>query len=114
MDPLALRLRVKLLLRSEQNRSLFLLEQQRKGFSSMALREAERLIFDEMNAAMGSLLCLPPLEPFYRKERWQAIHSSLEIEQPTGSGIWPGCAMLLPKPGMQFAPKTFHLGGLPF
>lgn len=89
-------------------------EHQRKGFSSMALREADRLIFDEMNAQIGFLLCLPHLVPFYSRRRWQTIHCPVEVEQPSGPEIWPECAMLLPKPGIQFSPTTFNLGGLPF
>ncbi len=89
-------------------------EHHRKGFSSMALREAERLIVDEMNAQIGFLLCLPELVRFYTKRRWQVIECPVEIDQPTGKVVWPECAMLLPKPEMQFAPKTFNLGGLPF
>ena len=89
-------------------------EHHRKSFSSIALREAERIIFDEMNAEIGFLLCLPDLVPFYIRRRWQLIECPVEIDQPTGKVVWPECAMLLPKPGMQFAPKTFDLGGLPF
>jgi len=89
-------------------------EHHQKSFSSIALREAERIIFDEMNAEIGFLLCLPDLVPFYIRRRWQLIECPVEIDQPTGKVVWPECAMLLPKPGMQFAPKTFDLGGLPF
>jgi predicted acetyltransferase len=85
-----------------------------KGFASMALCESERLIFDEIRADIGVLLCLPTLVPFYRNRRWQLITCPVEIDQPNGPEIWSECAMLLPKPGMQFAPKTFSLGGLPF
>jgi hypothetical protein len=85
-----------------------------KGFATLALRESERLIFDEIRAEIGVLLCLPTLVPFYAKRRWQLITCPVEIDQPTGAEIWSECAMLLPEPGMQFTPKTFSLGGLPF
>lgn len=85
-----------------------------EGFASMALRESERLIFDEIRAEIGVLLCLPTLVPFYRNRRWRSITCPVEFDQPTGAEIWPECAMLLPKPGIQFIPKTFSLGGLPF
>jgi hypothetical protein len=85
-----------------------------KGFASIALREAEGLIFDKMSADIGVLVCLPHLVPFYRKRRWQLIECPVKIDQPTGTEIWPECAMLLPKRGVQFTPKTFDLGGLPF
>jgi Acetyltransferase (GNAT) domain len=85
-----------------------------RGFASMALRESERIIFDEIGADIGVLLCLLHLVPFYAKRRWQVIECPLEIDQPTGREVWPECAMLLPKPRTQFTPKTFNLGGLPF
>ncbi len=84
------------------------------GFASIALRESERLIFDEIRADIGVLVCLPHLVPFYMKRRWQVITCPVEIHQPTGTEIWPECAILLPKHGMQFAPRAFNLGGLPF
>ena len=39
----------------------------------MALREADRLIFDEMNAEIGFLLCLPHLVPFYSQPLWSVV-----------------------------------------
>jgi predicted acetyltransferase len=38
-----------------------------KGFATLALREAERLIFQVVNARLGVLLCLPELVPFYQR-----------------------------------------------
>ncbi|HEV8721400.1 MAG TPA: GNAT family N-acetyltransferase [Candidatus Binatia bacterium] len=89
-------------------------ERHGKGFAGLTLREAERLIFDELGAEIGFLFCLPELVPFYAKRRWQLIECPVEMLQPAGNVVWPECAMLLPKPGEQWAPTTFDIRGLPF
>lgn len=87
---------------------------QRKGFATLALREAERLIFQVLNARLGVLLCLPELVSFYQRFGWRRVECPVTFEQPAGMVVWSESAMFLPKAGENWIPRTFDLCGLPF
>jgi predicted acetyltransferase len=87
---------------------------QGQGFATLALREADRLIFQVLNAQLGALVCLPELVRFYEKFRWRIIACPVTFEQPDGVVVWSECSMLLPKPGENWTPRAVNFRGLPF
>ena len=89
-------------------------EHQGNGYASRAVREAERIIFDDIGADCGALLCEERLLPFYERLGWKAVTCRVEITQPSGKVMWPERIMLLSKAGVVWQPGTVDLCGLPF
>jgi predicted acetyltransferase len=90
------------------------LEHRRKGYASLALQEAERIIFDEIGADCGAVLCEEQLVPFYSRRGWHTITCPVEIAQPGGKTVWPERMMVLAKRDVVWRPLTVDLCGLPF
>jgi RimJ/RimL family protein N-acetyltransferase len=88
--------------------------QQRNGFATLALCEAERLIFQSLNARLGMLLCLHELVTFYERFGWRRVECPVMLEQPNGKVIWSESAMFLPKLGEIWRLRAVDLCGLPF
>lgn len=89
-------------------------EHQGNGYATQALREAERIIFDEIGADCGALLCEARLVPFYKRLGWISVACRVEITQPSGKVVWPERIMLLSKADAVWQPRTVDLCGLPF
>jgi hypothetical protein len=89
-------------------------QHQRKGYAGLALREAKRLIFEEMGADLGALLCVDALVPFYVRHGWQAVTCPVAMAQPGGKVLWPARMMILPRGEAQWQPQKIDLCGLPW
>jgi hypothetical protein len=87
---------------------------QRKGYAGHALREARRIIFEEIEADCGALLCGEALVPFYNRHGWQVVDGPVEMAQPDGKALWPERMMVLPRGAEQWHPRKVDLCGLPW
>lgn len=76
-------------------------EYRHKGYSAMALREAARLMFDDLNVEFGMLFCAPEMEVFYGKLGWQPIRERFRhVDHWDNSrDKWDEDFMILPPPG---------------
>jgi predicted acetyltransferase len=89
-------------------------QHQRKGYAGLALREAKRVIFEEIEADLGALLCVEALVPFYVRYGWQSVTCPVEMAQPGGKVLWPERMMILLRGEEQWHPQKIALCGLPW
>jgi len=87
---------------------------QGKGFASRALREAERVIFDELGADVGVLLCFDRLLNFYENRGWERLRCPVTITQSGGTILWPYETMALYRSNALRNPDRVDLCGPPF
>ncbi|WP_266204489.1 GNAT family N-acetyltransferase [Pontibacter kalidii] len=87
-----------------------------KGYASQVLREAEKLVFEELGYAYALLLCADALLPFYSRTGWYKVEDcALYYHQPTGEEIYNSNVMLLPANNLPpYNPKYINLNGLPW
>jgi hypothetical protein len=86
----------------------------RRSYATELLRQAEALMFGELDVELGLLFCLPGLLPFYGSRGWIAVRSPVWIEQPAGRVQWPRSAMVLPRSGAEWRDGEVDVGGLPW
>ena len=77
-----------------------------KGYAGLALQEGKRIIFEDLGADLGLLLCESDLIAFYVRHGWKITDCLLEFEQPSGRAAWPHCTMILPKLSEKLLPKS--------
>jgi GNAT superfamily N-acetyltransferase len=87
---------------------------QRKGYGTATVREARRVIFEELSADIGFLLCLPKLVKFYEKRGWRVVHCPVWISQTAGPTRWPYKSMVLVNDYGLKQPHSIDLCGPPF
>jgi GNAT superfamily N-acetyltransferase len=71
-------------------------DRRKRGYASMAMREAARFMFADLGVPFGMLFCGPHRIPFYESLGWQAIHTPIPVHNeahflilsPDGSA-WP-------------------------
>ena len=89
-------------------------QHQRKGFASHALREARRVIFEELAADVGVLLCFEKLVNFYEQRGWERLQCPVAVTQSERTIRWPFEAMALYGSNSLRSPEKVDLCGLPF
>ncbi len=76
--------------------------------------DAERVIFEELTADVGVLLCFDDLVKFYQDRGWEPLRCTVEVTQSQGSIIWPYQAMAWYRSNELRNPNKVDLCGLPF
>lgn len=84
------------------------------GYAELAIRRAQQFMFEELNVALGLLVCLPDLCPYYARLGWIELHAPLVFAQPSGQVIWPHAAMVLPHDPASWHDAPVDLCGLPW
>jgi len=59
-------------------------ERQGQGLASQAMREAARLLDEELKVAYALLFCLPHLVAYYKRLSWKPFEGQVFVEQPNG------------------------------
>lgn len=83
------------------------------GYASKILKETENLIFNDIGAELGVLLCADELVPFYQRLDWYKINCPVYFDQSSGEKLWNANTMLLAKNEKIF-PQLVRLNGLPW
>lgn len=86
----------------------------RRGYASQTMRRAELLMFRELQADFGLLLCADEMVPFYEGLGWISVSVPLEFDQPGEKVTWPSRIMVLPRAGEKLPSKSIDLCGLPW
>lgn len=89
-------------------------QHQGRGFASCALREAQRVIFEELVADVGMLLCFERMLKFYEDRGWERLRCPVVVTQAHGEIRWPFEAMALFQSNALRNPEKIHLCGPPF
>lgn len=89
-------------------------QHQGNGFASRALREAERVIFEDLTSDVGLLLCFDRLSEFYEHRGWERLRCPVVVTQTRGEIVWPFAAMALFQSDALRNPQKIHLCGPPF
>ena len=84
-----------------------------QGYSSKLLRDTRNLLFDDLNCALGLLLCADALIPFYERLGWYTVDCPVHYDQSTGKKLWQANTMLL-SPKELIIPDSIDLNGLPW
>ena len=84
-----------------------------KGYATKILKQAERLIFEDLNCDLGALLCADNLVPFYQRLNWYKVDCPVYFNQSSGIKLWQSNTMLLTKK-QKINPKKIELNGLPW
>lgn len=84
----------------------------RRGYSSAALREAARYLFDVLGAEFGVLFCDRHRIPFYERLGWRLVEQPFRFtwkrDQPP---VVEDHFMVLERPGTHFPPGEPDFGG---
>lgn len=84
-----------------------------KGYSTKMLTETTNLLFEDIQADLGLLLCADNLIPFYNRLGWYKVNCPVYFDQPSGRKVWTANTMLL-TPGKTLKPEIIDLNGLPW
>ena len=87
---------------------------QASGVGSTTVEKAGEIIFNNLQADLGVLLCKTELVPFYERLSWCTLSGPVLAEQPAGSIRWPYEAMVLLRGSEKSMPSALDLCGLPF
>lgn len=84
------------------------------GYGSQIMETFGKLLFDELNAEYGLLLCADDLISFYDRFSWYNTESIVRFDQPDGKKIWQANVMLLTRQRTKLYPQEIDLCGLPW
>jgi glycosyltransferase involved in cell wall biosynthesis len=76
------------------------------------MQQGRNVIFNELKAKAGLLLCLPELASFYVQYGWQPAACPVTFDQPQGKSTWPHVALLLAPDGGLLQPAAIDLRGV--
>lgn len=84
------------------------------GYGSKIMDQASGILFEDVNAECGLLLCADELIPFYNRFGWYTIDGHVTFVQPDGKKVWQANTMLLSRDHNRYHPGTIDLCGLPW
>ncbi len=83
------------------------------GYATKLIKQAEKMIFDNLKCDLGLLLCADALIPFYQRFDWYKVNCSVNFSQSDGIKTWGSNTMLL-TPNKNILPTQINLNGLPW